>query len=140
MRTVRAIIVLADDEPDLRTVYATCLRDAGYDVWEAADGLEALALYFEVRPDLMILDVWMPNLNGFEVLDRLRQDARSTNLKVVMLSNLGDSDTRLEGFAAGVSDYWVKGLSLLELRRRVAALLATREFTGAPCTASRCGG
>jgi DNA-binding response OmpR family regulator len=121
------MIVLADDEADLRTIYATALREAGYVVFEAADGREALAMVRVHRPALLILDVWMPVLNGIEVLDRLRHDPLSGMMKVVMLSNLGDSDTRLEGFSVGVTDYWVKGLSLAELRRRVRDLLAESE-------------
>ncbi len=121
-------IVLADDEPDLRAVYAACLRQAGYQVLEAADGREAVALVAAHRPALLILDVWMPHLNGFEVLDELREDPLATNLKVVMLSNLGDSDTRLEGYAVGVVDYWLKSLlSLNELQRRVQNVLAEIE-------------
>src|SRR4051812_43639265 len=103
-----AIIVLADDEPELRAIYATCLRAAGHEVWEACDGLEAIALVAEHGPALLILDVWMPNLNGFEVLERLRYEPHPANLKVAMLSNLGDSDTQLEGFSVGVADYWMK--------------------------------
>lgn len=118
-----ATIVLADDEADLRTIYATCLRGAGFEVWEAADGREALAMVAAHRPALLILDVWMPVLNGLEVLDLLRHDPLSGTMKVVMLSNLGDSDTRLEGFSVGVTDYWVKGLSLVELCRRVREVL-----------------
>ena len=120
-------IVLADDEPDLRAIYATCLRSVGYDVREAADGREAVALVAAHRPTLLILDVWMPHLNGFEVLEELRQDPLTTNLKIVMLSNLYDSDTRLEGYSMGVADYWVKGLSLTELQARVRQLLTETE-------------
>ncbi|MBV8232939.1 MAG: response regulator [Planctomycetaceae bacterium] len=121
-------IVLADDEPDLRAIYAACLRKVGYQVHEAADGREAVALVVAHRPALLILDVWMPHLNGFEVLDELREDPLATNLKVVMLSNLGDSDTRLEGYAVGVVDYWLKSLlSLNELQRRVRDVLAEIE-------------
>jgi DNA-binding response OmpR family regulator len=128
-----AVIVLADDEPDLRSVYATCLRDGGYEVWEASDGAEALVLVARHRPALLILDVWMPNLNGFEVLELLRDDPLSSNLKVVMLSNLGDSDTRLEGFSAGVADYWIKGLSLSDLVAFVGRLLGDEaDFASEP--------
>jgi DNA-binding response OmpR family regulator len=116
---VSARIVLADDEPDLRTVYATCLREAGFEVWEACDGREAVDLIAEHHPALLLLDVWMPVLNGFEVLERLRDIPDTTALKVVMLSNLSDSDTRLEGFSVGVADYWVKGLPLSELCERI---------------------
>jgi DNA-binding response OmpR family regulator len=121
---VGAIIVLADDEPDLRSIYAACLRNEGYDVWEASDGREALDLVEAQRPSLLLLDVWMPMLNGLEVVEILRHDPVSGQMRVVMLSNLGDSDTRLEGFSAGVSDYWVKSLSLGELCERVRQLLA----------------
>jgi len=121
---VGAVIVLAEDERDLRAVYATCLRAAGYEVCEAADGREAVALAIERRPDLMILDVWMPVMNGFEVLEQVRADPRVATVKVAMLSNLSDSDTRLECFGAGVADYWIKGLPLAELCARVADLLA----------------
>ncbi len=119
-----ATIVLADDEADLRTIYATCLRQAGFEVWEAADGREALAMVAAHRPALLILDVWMPVLNGLEVLDLLRHDPLSGTMKVVLLSNFGDSDTRLEGFSVGAIDYWVKSLSLVELCRRVREILS----------------
>ena len=124
-----ADIVLAEDEQDLRAVYATCLRGAGYVVWEAADGQEAVALVTAHRPALLILDVWMPVFNGFEVLEQIQSDPFAANVKVVMLSNLSDSDTRLECFAVGVTDYWVKGLPLAELCRPVGALLAEVEMT-----------
>jgi DNA-binding response OmpR family regulator len=120
---VGAIIVLADDEPDLRSIYAACLRKAGFKVWEASDGREALEMVQAHRPFLLILDVWMPVVNGLEVIEQLRDDPLSGQMKVVMLSNLGDSDTRLEGFSAGASDYWVKSLSLGELCQRVQRLL-----------------
>jgi DNA-binding response OmpR family regulator len=126
---VGAIIVLADDEPDLRSVYAACLRNEGYDVWEASDGREALALVEAQRPVLLLLDVWMPVLNGLEVVEQLRYDPVSDRMKVVMLSNLSDSDTRLEGFSAGVADYWVKSLSLDELCRRIKQLLAEAQVS-----------
>jgi DNA-binding response OmpR family regulator len=121
---VGAIIVLADDEPDLRSIYAACLRSEGFEVWEASDGREALDLVETHHPALLLLDVWMPVLNGLEVVDRLRNDPIAGQMRVVMLSNLGDSDTRLEGFSAGVFDYWIKGLSLSEFSRRVKELVA----------------
>jgi DNA-binding response OmpR family regulator len=129
---VRASIVLADDDPELRSIYASCLRSAGHEVWEASDGHEAIALVGDRRPGLLILDVWMPGLNGFEVLEHLRELSADNNLKVVMLSNLGDSDTRLEGFSIGVVDYWVKGLALSELLTRVTSLLSAAALSPDP--------
>ena len=116
-------IILADDDDDLRAVYGPMLRSMGHVVWEAPSGLEALDLIRRHRPELLILDVWMPNCNGFEVLERLRHDPLSSRLKVMMLSNIGDADTRLECFEMGVSDYLVKGLPLSDFRDRVNQLL-----------------
>ena len=117
-------IVLADDDEDLRAIYAPLLRTAGHSVWEASGGSEAVEMVRKHRPRLLILDVWMPGFNGFEVLEVLRHDPASNGLKILMLSNLGDADTRLECFEMGAADYVVKGLALTELRDRVAGLLA----------------
>ncbi len=117
-------IVLADDDEDLRAVYGPFLRSLGHEVWEAVGGLEALELVRQHRPRLLILDVWMPRCNGFEVLERLRHDPLSSRMKVLMLSNLGDADTRLECFEMGAADYLVKGLALGDFRDRIAHLLA----------------
>lgn len=119
-----ATILLADDDEAIRTVYRACLQAAGHQVIEAADGRQALDAFRRERPELMILDVWMPQLNGFEVLDALRHDPASTRLKILMLSNLGDAETRLEAFSGGAMEYLVKGVSLSELMTRVDALLA----------------
>jgi DNA-binding response OmpR family regulator len=120
---VEAIIVLAEDDPNLRALYAEWLRRAGHRVWEAADGAEAVAQVRACRPDLLLLDIWMPILNGLEVLEQLRGTSEAVGLKVVVLSHQGDADTRLEGFALGVSDYWTKDLSLAELSSRINSLL-----------------
>jgi DNA-binding response OmpR family regulator len=125
-----AVIVVADDEEDLRAVYGTTLRQAGYEVWEAADGAEALNMVRERRPDLLLLDIWMPILNGFEVVEAMRYDPFSGGVKMVILSCVDDADSRLEGFSVGVADFWVKGFSLDELRERVGRILG--ESRGVP--------
>lgn len=122
-----AVIVLADDDPDLRSIYAALLRSEGFEVYEACDGSSAIAEVVGHHPALLLLDVWMPVLNGFEVLQHLRNDPVGATTKTVILSNLGDSDSRLEGFAEGVVDYWVKGLSLPEFLERVHQVLAAAE-------------
>jgi DNA-binding response OmpR family regulator len=123
-RKVSATIVLAEDNADLRAVYAECLRRDGHVVLEAADGSEAFSLVRAHAPDLLLLDIWMPVLNGLEVLEHLSRTSEAVGLKVVVLSHLGDADTRLEGFALGVDDYWTKDLSLVELCARVQQLMA----------------
>ncbi|MFO0909581.1 MAG: response regulator [Isosphaeraceae bacterium] len=117
-------ILIADDDPEIRFLYATVLRGEGYEVLEAIDGTEVLDCVSAHQPDLVLLDIWMPSLNGFEVLDRLLQEPSSALTRVVILSNLSDADAHFEGFSSGVVDYWVKGLSLDDLRERVRRVLA----------------
>jgi DNA-binding response OmpR family regulator len=120
---VEATIVLAEDDPNLRALYAEWLRRAGHRVCEAGDGAEAVAQVRACRPDLLLLDIWMPILNGLEVLEQLSQVQQAVGMRVVVLSCQDDSDTRLEGYALGITDYWTKDLSLTELSRRVEAVL-----------------
>jgi len=117
-------IVLADDDESLRAVYAPCLRCAGYDVWEAADGREAVELVREHRPELLLLDLWMPMLNGIEVLEELRNDEVASRLKVLMFSVCGDADARLESFGFGAVGFLIKGQSLADLLECVRQTLA----------------
>ena len=119
----QATIVLAEDDADLRRTLAECLRRAGHVVWEACDGGEAVNLVRAHAPALLLLDIWMPVLNGLEVLEHLGRASEAVGVTVVVLSNLGDADTRLEGFALGVADYWTKDLSLVEFCARVQRVL-----------------
>lgn len=119
-----ARIVLADDHDELRALYATTLRIAGHDVHEARDGEEAVESVRHSAADLLILDLWMPKCNGFEVLERLRDEPAASHLAVAMLSAMGEGDTQLECFSLGALEYWVKGMSLFDLRDKVEHLLA----------------
>jgi CheY-like chemotaxis protein len=121
---VAATVVLADDDDDLRAVYGPCLQAAGYTVREAANGLEAVEQVRKYRPDLLLLDLWMPGLNGFEVLDRLRYDPAAAHLKVVMFSVQSDADSRLEGLGGGAVEFLIKGLGLADLQARLGRILA----------------
>ncbi len=122
-----ATIVLAEDDSDLRVVYAQFLRAAGHIVWEAADGSQALSLVRSHVPDLLLLDIWMPILNGLEVLERLGSRPEAVGLKVVVLSCQDDADTRLEGFALGVADYLTKDLPVAELLDRIESVLRSTD-------------
>jgi CheY-like chemotaxis protein len=131
---VGATVVLADDDADVRMLYGECLRRAGHVVWEAADGAEALGLVRSHAPDCLLLDIWMPVLNGLEVLEQLSSSPEAMGLHVVVLSNLHDADTRLEGFALGVDDYWTKDMSIEDLCERVEQLVRpTRVPPDDPC-------
>lgn len=122
-----ATLVLADDDADLRDVYAIALRSAGHDVHEAIDGRDALDVLRRTRPSMLLLDLWMPCLTGFDVLDALRHDPAGSRLKIIVVSNLGDADSRLEAFEAGATEYFVKGRSLAEMLALVERTLQMTE-------------
>src|SRR4051812_5777901 len=122
-RDVVATIVLAEDDDDLRALYAEWLRRSGHLVLEASDGAQAVAQVRAHCPDLLLLDIWMPILNGLEVLEHLGRTSEAVGLKIVVLSHLSDADTRLEGFALGVDDYWTKDLSLADLCARIQQVM-----------------
>jgi DNA-binding response OmpR family regulator len=127
-----ATILIADDSADLRAVYGACLRSRGHVVLEAADGREAIEMVHQNQPDLLLLDVWMPHLNGFEVLDALRFDPTAGRMRVAMLSILGDGGSQLEAYGNGAVEYLVKGLSLTEFLSRVESLLRQASFVPEP--------
>jgi DNA-binding response OmpR family regulator len=129
---VTTTIVLAEDDADLRALYAECLRREGHVVLEACDGGEAISLVTRHSPGLLLLDIWMPILNGLEVLEHLGRSSEAIGLKVIALSNLSDADTRLEGFALGVDDYWTKDLSLMELCARIQELMGLSTISTRP--------
>ncbi len=127
-------IVLADDSAELRAIYAPLLRLRGYTVFEAADGEEALAEVRAHKPDLLILDVWMPRLGGFEVLDALRFEPAAAQTRVLMLSVLGDADSQLDAYGSGAVGYLVKGVSLAEFLQHVASTLEVGPIPAMPET------
>ncbi len=129
---VTATIVLAEDDADQRTLLAGYLRREGHEVWEACDGGEAVGLVRAQCAALLLLDIWMPVLNGLEVLEHLGRSSESMGMKVVVLSQTGDADTRLEGFALGVNDYWTKDLSLVELCADPTLVEPRADPAGAP--------
>ena len=116
-------ILLADDNVDMRN-YVRRLLSPNYRVYAVADGEEALAAIQKQQPDLVLTDVMMPRLNGFELLARLRADAATRTLPVVMLSARAGEEARVEGLDAGADDYLIKPFSARELLARVASQLA----------------
>lgn len=119
----KATIVLADDDDDLRAVYVQCLSSAGHTILEARNGREALDLVRRHRPNLLLLDLWMPELDGLQVLEALRLDPVADQLKVVMFSVQTDADSRLESFGIGASGFLVKGTPLAEVRDQIERFL-----------------
>jgi signal transduction histidine kinase len=118
----RARVVLADDNADLRS-YARRLLAEQYDVVAVADGEQALAAVRAQRPDIVVSDVMMPNLDGFGLLRELRADPALRTVPVIMLSARAGEEARMEGLERGADDYLVKPFSSRELLVRVGALL-----------------
>ncbi|MFO1338488.1 MAG: ATP-binding protein [Burkholderiaceae bacterium] len=118
-----ARVLLADDNADLRG-YLRRLLEGRYRVTEAADGVQALELARQDPPDLLVSDVMMPGLSGFELVKRLRADARTRALPMILLSARAGEEARIEGLAGGADDYLVKPFAARELLARVEAQLA----------------
>jgi two-component system alkaline phosphatase synthesis response regulator PhoP len=116
-------VLVVDDEPMARTLLRLMLVRAGFEVLEAADGLEALAAVKEQLPDIMILDVMMPGIDGFAVCQQLRLEEESADLPVIMLSAKTDSVSVRKGLSAGATKYLTKPISQDELTRNVKETL-----------------
>jgi DNA-binding response OmpR family regulator len=101
-------ILLVEDDDSLANVYLTRLQAEGFDVRRVADGEEALASARTYKPDLVLLDVMMPKVSGFDVLDILRNTPETANLKVIMLTALSQESDEARARALGVDDYLVK--------------------------------
>ena len=118
-----AKILLAEDEKQIGDMVAFKLSNSGHQVFRARDGEEALRLATAERPDLILLDVMMPVLNGFEVLRRLKGDPALATTPVIMLTAKGRERDVLGGLSAGAVDYIVTPFSLKELAARIDAAL-----------------
>ena len=117
-------ILIADDEPNIVISLEFLLRREGYEVVVATNGAEALASVRQQRPDLAILDVMMPQRNGFEVCQELRGDPGLPDLRIIMLTAKGRETEVTKGLALGADHYMTKPFSTHELVAQVKALLA----------------
>jgi CheY-like chemotaxis protein/class 3 adenylate cyclase len=119
-------VLLADDSELIHKHTVPILVAEGYDVVECWDGAEALSKLRDSRPDLVLTDVEMPNLNGYELCRAIKQDEATAGIPVVICSSLGEAGDLQRGFDAGADDYLVKPVVPEELTTRLHALLATR--------------
>jgi len=117
--SVRLLVV--DDEPDIVELLSASLRFAGYDVSSAANGKEALELAKSFRPDLVLLDVMMPGMDGFSVLTRLRGEGH--RVPVLFLTARDATEDKVRGLTTGADDYVTKPFSLSEVLARIGAIL-----------------
>lgn len=116
-------ILVADDDPDILKFIEVNLTLEGFDLTLAHDGEEALHLAIDEKPDLVLLDVMMPKMDGFEVCRRLRSDSRTSNLSIIMLTAKSMSADKVVGLTAGADDYIIKPFDPLELVARVKSTL-----------------
>jgi DNA-binding response OmpR family regulator len=116
-------ILLADDDPALRRLIGTTLGTDDFDVLQAVDGEEALRVARQQHPELVLLDVNMPKLNGFEVCRYLKNEPETSGIKIVMLTARGADVDRARGREAGADDYFIKPFSPVQLLNKVYSLL-----------------
>jgi two-component system OmpR family response regulator len=114
-------IVVVDDEPSLTDLLAMALRYEGWEIRTAADGRTAIKLVHEFRPDVVVLDIMLPDLDGMQVLSRLRADRQ--DIPVLFLTAKDSVDDRIAGLTAGGDDYVTKPFSLEELVARLRGLI-----------------
>jgi DNA-binding response OmpR family regulator len=119
------LVLVADDEEDILKLVTTIIERLGHEVVSVRDGAGALAAIRERRPDLVVLDISMPEVDGLEVLRRVRADEETSDLPVLLLSARAQEDDVRHGFETGASAYVKKPFSPGELASRVDALLGT---------------
>ena len=113
-------ILIVDDDPHIRELAALFLRNDGFEVQEASDGVDALSKLDKIKVDLAVLDIMMPKMDGWELCRKLRE---LYDFPILMLTAKGETSQKLKGFQLGTDDYLVKPFEPLELVARVNALL-----------------
>ena len=128
-----ARLLVVDDEPNIVELLSASLRFAGFEVETATTGMEALTKAREYRPDLVVLDVMMPQMDGFDVVRRLRADG--LRFPVLFLTARDSTEDKITGLTLGGDDYVTKPFSLAEVIARIRTVLR-RSGTGTPASAS----
>lgn len=108
-------ILIVDDEAHILELVKVCLEDSGFDVIEAYDGIEALDKAKTEKPDIILLDIMIPKLDGYEVCRKIKQDEETKSIPVVMLTAKGQEVDKVKGFQSGADSYMTKPFSPLRL-------------------------
>lgn len=116
-------VLVAEDQPDIRNLIAYSLRFVGYEVIEAVNGKDAVAKAKAERPDLILLDVRMPTMNGYEACSLLKDEDSTRDIPVIFLSARGQENEIMHGLDVGAEEYILKPFAPDELYRRVGSIL-----------------
>ncbi len=124
----RAKILVVDDEAAIREYENALLVELGHEVITASDGVEAVRLAQEQQPDLILLDIMMPEMSGIEVCEQLRADPRTRHIRIIVVSGLDSKRALEESIIAGADDFLAKPIHALELMVRVRSILRVRHI------------
>ena len=127
-----AKILIAEDERDIRDLITFTLRFAGHEVIATSNGEEAFHTAIKEIPDLILLDVRMPRMTGYEACERIKDDEHTRHIPVVFLSAKGQDSEVQTGLEAGATEYILKPFSPDQLTERIRAILAQKNGAGAP--------
>jgi len=125
--TTKKKILVVDDEDDILNFLELVLQEKGYEVLTAGGGQEALTQAQMAKPDLVLLDIMMPQMDGWEVLKLLRVDDETANVPVAMLSARTDAQDRVQGLQEGAVDYIFKPFSLEDLLNKIESIFGQAE-------------
>ena len=117
------MVLLVEDNEDNRIVYSTILKHFGYEVTEALNGEEGIAKARSEKPDLILMDVVMPKMNGFEAVRHIRENVQTRGVPIVMVTSKAEAESMETGYESGCSDYIIKPIDSLELVAKVKNLL-----------------
>src|SRR5229473_4525283 len=126
-RTSTASILVVDDDPSTRFLMRTALEHKGLEVIEAADGIEGYQLFERHRPDLLLVDVMMPRMNGYELCRKLRSHAHSAYVPIVVVTIADDMPSIARAYDAGATDFVAKPVNWLALAHHVRYILRNQE-------------
>ncbi|MFH2070936.1 MAG: response regulator [Elusimicrobiota bacterium] len=116
-------ILIADDDLEIQELLKFTLENEGYQVQIAGDGEETIKKAYAIKPDLIVLDIMMPKLSGYEVVERLRDDPLMSLVPIIMLTSLSQVKDRITGIKLGADDYLCKPFEPYELVARIEGLL-----------------
>jgi DNA-binding response OmpR family regulator len=116
-------VLIVDDEPHVVNLISLTLGDKEYDLVEAEDGVQALAMVAKEKPDIIVLDLMMPNMNGYEVCQRLKENVLTQHIPIIILSAKSQVADKVKGIRIGADEYITKPFDPLELEARISALL-----------------